>query len=738
MREKILTDRYLQPEETEEQMYRRVANHISDGDKELSDEFFTMMNLGLFLPNSPTLVNAGTTQGTLSACFVVPVSDDLKGIYSALESQGMIHKAFGGTGFDFSSIRSSGSRIESTGGEASGPVAFMELFNANAEAVRQGGKRQGANMGVLRIDHPDIEEFIDCKTVEGRLSHFNISVALTKEFMDAVLNDESFSLIEPKDRINWDGEQRIPIVKVVRSRDLMEKICLNIWKNGEPGVVFIDEINNHNPTPSVGMFEATNPCGEQPLLPYESCNLGSINLSKFVVVEGKDGLSPDCTIDYGGLRQVVHCAVEFLDKVIDVNNYPLDEIERNTLLTRKIGLGVMGWHDMLIKLGIPYDSNDALEYAEAVMSFINTEAISKSVKIAIQKSSFPTYSGSTWQEHRSPIRNSTLTTIAPTGSISLIAECSSGVEPIFAWKHMRKIEAGNFEVVHPTFDTAVAWDNPDMMKTSMDISVDAHIKMQATFQKHVHNAVSKTINLPNDATVDDIDKAIMLAYVLKCKGVTLYRNGSREEQVLSILDEPVTETVSDRPDGVEKFISDYTAPPIPNKEKSNRPNVLEGKTSKHRSGCGSLFITVNELNEEPFELFVHHSSGGCQSNMEAIGRLITLALKSGINVGELIAQLDKIKCVTAAQSSKSEGNSCAQIIGMRLLKFSEELAIKYDQRPYHIEKGSTDDKAKVVFHTDGIEFTAQQNVCPECGEKLEFGEGCMNGSCSNCGWSGCL
>ena len=705
MREKILADRYLQPGETEDDMYWRVAKTVANGDEALASQFYDIMGEKLFLPNTPTLVNAGTGSGGLSACYVLPIHDSLDSIYKALVAQGHVHKSFGGTGFDFSELRPKGTEITSTGGSSTGPIGFMELFNANAEAVRQGGKREGANMGILRVDHPDIEEFIDCKTVEGKLTHFNISVAVTKEFMDAVLNDEYINLRHAV--LNDDK------MKFVKARSLMDKIVHNIWKNGEPGIVFIDEINKYNQVPSIGNITATNPCGEQPLLPYESCNLGSINLAKFV-----NSNNGEPYVLWDKLANTTKLAVQFLNNVIDINNYPIQEIEDASKLTRKIGLGVMGWHDMLIKMGIPYDSNNALTLADEIMKTINGVASDTSVDIAVNGDTYPAWlENSNDTDNRVPMANATLTTIAPTGSLSLIAECSSGVEPVFAWKHTRHIESGDFEVKHPTYDDAVAWDNSDMMKTSMDILVDDHIKMQAAFQKHVHNAVSKTINLPNNATVDDIDKAIMFAYVSKCKGVTLYRNGSRDEQVLSISESIDNVEIKSRPDNELSI--------------KHRPNILMGKTSKHRSGCGSLFITVNELNGEPYELFVHHSSGGCQSNMEAIGRLITLSLKSGVNRGELIAQLDKVKCITAAKSSKSEGNSCAQIIGMRLLKFSEELSIDQEQSRdmIVIDPATKNDKYNMVH--------IHVNACPECGGLLTFGEGCMNGSCPNCGWSGC-
>jgi|LGVF01.2.fsa_nt_gb ribonucleoside-diphosphate reductase alpha chain len=746
MKGKVLTDRYLQEGETEDGMYWRVAKAVAKGDDELASKFHCMMGDGLFLPNTPTLVNAGTDSGGLSACYVVPVEDNLDSIYEALVAQGHIHKSFGGTGFDFSTLRPKGASINSTGGTATGPVGFMKLFNCNAEAVRQGGKREGANMGILRVDHPDIEEFICCKEKEGELSHFNISVAITDVFMKAVcVAGDQFELISPITSGTYES--------CVNARELFNTICEHIWRNGEPGVVFIDEVNKHNQTPSLGKITATNPCGEQPLLPWESCNLGSINLAKFV---------GDLTIDDGpfvmweGLANTVKLAVQFLNNVIDINKYPLEDIERASLLTRKIGLGVMGWHDMLVKMGIPYDSDNALRLAEEVIQHISTVAIDKSRHLAKSSSTFPTYDGSTWQHDDIPVRNATLTTIAPTGSLSIIAECSSGVEPVFAWKHIRKIESGEFEVKHPTYDEATAWDDKAMMDTAGDISPEAHIRMQAAFQKHVHNAVSKTINLPHDAIVQDIKDAIMLAWKLKCKGITMYRDGSRNEQVLNTI-----------PEGVKKFMDEYTQPPMSvdtdqstsHRVKHTRPKVLTGTTEKLVSGCGEMFVTVNMLDGAPYEVIIPRGSGGCQANMEAIGRLISLGLRSDISISDIVKQLNKVQCSNAIRSTKSEGDSCAQIIGGQLTKLtttdtlvsgikakaSEDMVIgdlivvdPITRLAYKAPDNPTGVVYRVIDDKVSDDVVRAQATCPECGESLSFGEGCMNGSCPNCGWSGCL
>jgi len=552
----VLRKRYLLKDkegrivETPAQTFMRVAKAVGKIDKkynvnpkETAKNFYDMMARVEFLPNSPTLFNAGTDLGQLSACFVLPVEDSLDSIFTAVKNMALIEKSGGGIGFDFSRLRPKGDTVKSTKGVASGPVSFMRVFDAATEVIKAGGKRRGAMMGVLRADHPDIVEFITSKQKPGSLSNFNISVAVTDAFMKKLEEDGEYWLVNPR------NETRVRKLKV---DDVWSLIAKSAWKSGDPGIIFIDEINRFNPLLKVGRIEATNPCGEQPLFPYESCNLGSINLSR-MVKSGK--------IDWEKLRETVRNAVHFLDNVIDANRFPLKEIERMTKADRKIGLGVMGFADMLIKLMIPYDSEEALKLAEKVMRFVTEEAREKSVELGHERGSFPNFDRSTLKDNYHSMRNAALTTIAPTGSISIIAGCSSGIEPLFAISFMRKVMEGTmlFET-NPLFEIMAKENSfysaelleeiartgsvqgikeiPENVKrvfaTALDINPEWHVKMQAAFQKYTDNAVSKTVNLPKDATVEDVRKVFWLAYKLKCKGITIYRYGSKPEQVLNI------------------------------------------------------------------------------------------------------------------------------------------------------------------------------------------------------------
>ncbi len=556
---KVLDRRYLLKDEggriveTPRAMFRRVAKAVAEADllydkgaegKQLEKEFFDLMINTEFLPNSPTLMNAGTEIEQLSACFVLPVGDSIREIFGAVKNMALIHQSGGGTGLSFSRLRPKDDVVKSTGGIASGPLSFMRVFDEATEIIKQGGRRRGANMGILRVDHPDIMDFIRAKEREGFLSNFNTSVNATDRFMESVKADGKYDLINPRT-----GKA----VKTLGAKQIFNRAVKSAWKTGDPGFIFIDEINRYNPTPGLGEIESTNPCGEQPLLPYESCNLGSINLSKMI---------RDETIDWEKLKKTIHLGIHFLDNIIDINKFPLPEIDAITKGNRKIGLGVMGFAEMLIKLGISYASDEALEKAERVMQFIQREAIEKSKVLARQRGSFPNFRGSLWEKKGyKRMRNASIITIAPTGTLSIIAGTSSSIEPLFAISFYREIlEGTRLLEVNSLFQSMAEAEGiadrelmesialkgsiqdfpsvPENLKrtflTALDIPLEWHIKMQAAFQKYTDNAVSKTINLPQEATIEDVAKAYLMAYEIKCKGITIFRYGSKQPQVLYI------------------------------------------------------------------------------------------------------------------------------------------------------------------------------------------------------------
>lgn len=760
---KVLEKRYLIKDkegnviETPEEMIRRVAKNITAADKDYmseeqllktEQEFFEMMANLEFLPNSPTLMNAGRPLGQLSACFVLPIEDSMEGIFDSVKNAALIHKSGGGTGFSFNRLRPKGSSVNSTGGVASGPVSFMKVFNAATEAVKQGGTRRGANMGILRVDHPDIMEFITCKQDNADITNFNISVALTEAFMEAVEQGEDYDLIDPKTK---------EIKGKLNARAVFEKMVKMAWSNGEPGIVFIDRINRENVTPALGEIESTNPCGEQPLLPYEACNLGSVNLS-IMIKEGETG--PE--IDYDRLRNTVHKAVHFLDNVIDVNNYPLPEIDKMTRGTRKIGLGVMGWADLLLLLGIPYNSGTAEKLAEEVMGFIDFESKQESERIASIKGVFPYYDKSIYKETGRKIRNATTTTIAPTGTLSIIAGVSSGIEPLFAVSFIKNVMDGTELVeVNPHFKKAaedggfyleelmktiakegtlhtieeVPEEIKDIFVTSHDIVPEWHVKMQAAFQNHTDNAVSKTVNLRNEATVDDVAEVFQLAYRTGCKGVTIYRDGSRDMQVLNI--GSVNGKESEEKPGCESGCSDCSEAceaMYKNIKPRPRPEVTTGFTEKFRIGCGNLYVTVNYDENGICEVFTNTGrAGGCPSQSEATSRLVSIALRAGVDESAIVEQLKGIRCPSTIRQKGLKVLSCPDAIG-RLI-----------QKVMNHRNGNSEKNAVISVDTSSVSApkptakTFEQSInitaCPECGSGVEHEGGCV--VCRNCGYSKC-
>jgi len=723
----VLKRRYLRKDsqgkviETPEKMFRRVAQHIAKAEKNYgaSDErvkaveetFYDLMTQFVFLPNSPTLMNAGRRLGQLAACFVLPVEDSMEGIFGALRNAAMIHKSGGGTGFSFSRLRPKNSNVGTTGGVASGPVSFMKIFNTATEQVKQGGTRRGANMAILRVDHPDVVEFIHSKSNDRELNNFNISVGVTDAFMEAAAAQQEYDLLDPR-------EQQ-PTGRL-NAAEVYEALVTQAWKTGDPGIIFLDRMNADNPTPALGQIESTNPCGEQPLLPMEACNLGSVNLAKFVA-ESAGGPA----VDYPRLKEAISWSVRFLDNTIDMSRYPLPEITDMVRGNRKIGLGVMGFADMLFQLGIPYNSEEALQAAEEVMHFIQEACHETSETLAQERGVFANWERSIFKDKGLQRRNATTTTIAPTGTLSIIAGCSSGIEPLFALSFVRTVmDNDKLMEVNPVFEKAGrerGFYRPELMDqvarkgsiheieeipedvrrvfvTAHDVSPEWHIRMQAAFQKHTDNAVSKTVNLPRDATVEDVRKVYDLAYQLRCKGVTIYRDGSKENQVLSF---------GQRKEEAERLMGAVL----------DRPETLSGFTTKIKTGYGHLYVTVTEFEGRPFEVFaiIGKSGRSTTAKTEAIGRLVSLALRAGVTVDKIV---DQLKGIGGEHPIFHDGGL--------VLSIPDAIARVLEKRYL------TGDNAPMFRKT---EYSLLGEKCPECGQVVSFEEGCM--ICHFCGFNKC-
>ncbi|MBN2461305.1 MAG: vitamin B12-dependent ribonucleotide reductase [Candidatus Cloacimonetes bacterium] len=721
------------------QMVSRIATNISGGDQGKYKRYYELIDSGLFLPNSPTLMNAGSDLQQLSACFVLPVDDSMEGIFDSIKNAALIHKSGGGTGFSFSRLREANARVRSTNGISSGPITFLRVFNAATDAVKQGGTRRGANMAILNVDHPQILEFIKAKEDNRELNNFNISVGITEGFMNAVHDDAEYDLISP-----YSGER----VNRLKARDVFNLIVEMAHKNGEPGIIFLDRINQFNPTPHLGKIESTNPCGEQPLLPFEACNLGSINLSSLV---------KDKAVDFELFRNVIRESVDFLDDVIDRSRFPLPEIAAMARANRKIGLGIMGWADLLFLLGIPYNSEKAVGLGEELMEFLDYESKYRSMELAKQKGSFPNFKGSIYEKgglkrtvknldwdklnreiSTNGIRNATTTTIAPTGTISMIANTSGGIEPQFSLVYVKNVMDGEkLLYINPHFEKSVRkaglYDAalmeqiselgsiqqlpalPAALKqvfvTAHDISPQWHVKMQSAFQKYTDNAVSKTINFHRSATKDDIRMAYELAYESGCKGVTVYRDGSRENQVLNVGNKMKEELNGTR-----------IAP-------RQRPEITTGVTRRVETGCGHLYVTINSDSNGPCEVFTQIGKvGGCASaQLEAIARLTSLCLRSNVKVRSIIKQLQGIRCPSPMWSNGTMVTSCADSLAKTLETF---LKIQPDK-----------DKDIARINAESSRITRQGNLnthigsCPDCGGFIEHSEGCLK--CQICGWTKC-
>jgi len=832
----VLEKRYLtkdksgKPVETPETMFWRVATVVAEADRRygasdggvqaLAEEFYFLMTQRRFEPNSPTLMNAGRPLGQLSACFVLPVGDALSngqdGIYDTLRSMALIHQSGGGTGFSFSRLRGRGSMVRSTTGVASGPVSFMKLYDASTDAVKQGGTRRGANMGILRVDHPDVMEFISCKEDLTQITNFNISVGITTKFMEALKTDSMYDLIDPVSK---------QVTGSMSSREVWNKMIDGAWRTGEPGVFFIDEANRYNPVPHLGPYEATNPCGEQPLLPYDVCNLGSVNVGLFVT---------NGVMDWDAFKRDIQMSTHFLDNIIDVNKYPLPEIDALSKRIRRIGLGVMGFADMLVRLGIPYDSAEGVEMGRRVMEFIDVESKKESERLSRERGPFPEWARSIWgpdetcardengQRIRAMqmLRNCNVTTVAPTGTISIIAGCSSGLEPLFAVAFMRNQAGVRMPDVNEDF-VAIAkkegWYTDELMEriantgsvkhaevpakwqavfnTANNISPEYHIKMQAAYQLHCDSAISKTTNFGQAATVEDVKAIYEMAYEMKCKGVTVYRDGSRDNQVLST---GATEGAAAKRDGApaaaatpedksamaamkreigelqgtlaevrndlersQKALFSSESENASRRVKRSRPDTMRGTTIRKDTPLGTMFVNITEDEKgQPFELFVNlgKAGGSAMADAEAIGRLVSLGLRSGIPLMEIHRQLRGISSDRAVGLGPNKVLSMPDAIGIALEQWwREKQGVQTDllappmpspvssmmppqQSLASIVPTSRPPQGNVQAEQQQLEYKAGHGevfmgTCPDCGSQLEFAEGCVK--CHVCGFSEC-
>ncbi len=827
----VLARRYLkkneagEPTEDPETMFWRVARVIAEEDRkygvsgaaveEVARSFYDLMTTGCFEPNSPTLMNAGRPLGQLSACFVLPVEDALSnetsGIYDTLRSMALVHQSGGGTGFSFSRLRPEGDTVRSTMGVASGPVSFMRLYDASTEVVKQGGTRRGANMGILRVDHPDIREFIRCKNDTSQITNFNISVAITDAFMRAVEQEDEYDLISPRS-----GE----VAGRENAAEIFDMIVEGAWKTGEPGVFFIDRANEYNPVPELGSYDATNPCGEQPLLPYDVCNLGSINVGIFAR-SGHYG-KPEEGIDWDGMRRAVHLSIHFLDNVIDANRYPLAEIRDLARNIRRVGLGIMGWADLLVRLGVRYDSDEGVALARTVMGFIEEETRIASERLAEARGVFPAWEESIWgpdgkcargadAERVRPerrLRNCNLTTVAPTGTISIIAGCSGGIEPLFAVAFMRNQAGVTMPDVNPDFVERAkreGWHSDDLMekiaeqghihfdevppevqdtfRTSHDITPEWHVRMQAAFQEHVDSAISKTTNFAREATRTDVRKIYELAFETGCKGVTVYRDGSRPMQVLSTGrtgqeegagaassedTEELGQQLADARERAHKLegvidelksqLEEHDREAAAARHKRQRPSILRGRTIKMDCPLGDLYVTVNEDEHgRPFEVFctVGKAGGAAMADSEAIGRLISLALRSGIPITAIKGQLRGISCDRAVGVGPLKVLSAPDAIAQALEHYLAEKEGVQEEMLLPVSAGGVagtggdgdggggagaGGTAGAPMHGGQTRYVDQSDAvlgaCPACGSShLAFEEGCKK--CYVCGFSEC-